>query len=532
MSNKHTISDLYQMQSLPLSAKIRMTEYRIRQWYEEYGGEVYVSFSGGKDSTVLLNIARNLYSDIEAVFVNTGLEYQSIRKFALSHENTREIRPQKTFREVLIDSGYPIVSKEVAKRVYEYRKYEETDRFNKTCAYKEFNGLREKPNGEKSSYNKERHKFLVKAPFKISHFCCLDMKETPCFLYEEKTGKKPIIATMANESRARMKSWLESGCNAFDSNRPSSQPMSFWTENDVLEYIYINNLRIAQAYGNVIADNQNCKFHTTGCQRTGCIFCLFGIRKDKDRIARLQIKEPKLADYVLRGGQFGADGYWQPSNNGLGYWFVIYAIGYITRGCPNKCPWCYVPRKEGNIKPYRRWTELVRYDTPDLILMDNNILASEYGIGQLKDMAGKGWRIDLNQGMDARLVTEEIADVLASLQWIKYIRFSCDTVSQVKHIDRVAELLAERGVKPYRLFVYLLVRKDLDEADYRVQQLKKYKGIYLYAQAERNEGLGIRPNKAQLEFTNRYIYGNLYRKETWKEYINKRPWVKRRLEGL
>ena len=69
--------------------------------------------------------------------------------------------------------------------------------------------------------------------------------------------------------------------------------------------------------------------------------------------------------------------------------------------------------------------------------MDNNILASEYGIGQLKDMAGKGWRIDLNQGMDARLVTEEIADVLASLQWIKYIRFSCDTVSQVKHIDRV-----------------------------------------------------------------------------------------------
>lgn len=152
-----------------------------------------------------------------------------------------------------------------------------------------------------------------------------------------------------------------------------------------------------------------------------------------------------------------------------------YAIGYITRGCPNKCPWCYVPRKEGNIKPYRRWTELVRYDTPDLILMDNNILASEYGIGQLKDMAGKGWRIDLNQGMDARLVTEEIADVLASLQWIKYIRFSCDTVSQVKHIDRVAELLAERGIKPYRLFVYLLVRKDLD---FENGFLKAY-GIYI-----------------------------------------------------
>ena len=207
-----------------------------------------------------------------------------------------------------------------------------------------------------------------------------------------------------------------------------------------------------------------------------------------------------------------------------------YAIGYITRGCPNKCPWCYVPRKEGNIRPYRLWTQLVRIDTPDLVLMDNNILASEYGIAQLKDMIGKGWRIDLNQGMDARLVTEEIADILAGLQWIKYIRFSCDTVSQVKHIDRVAEMLERRGIKPYRLFIYVLVRKDLDEADYRVQQLKKHKGIHLYAQAERNEGLGIRPNKAQLEFTNRYIYGNLYRKETWKEYLSKRPWVRQRLE--
>lgn len=207
-----------------------------------------------------------------------------------------------------------------------------------------------------------------------------------------------------------------------------------------------------------------------------------------------------------------------------------YAIGYITRGCPNKCPWCYVPKKEGNIKPYRLWTQLVRFDTPKLILMDNNILASDYGIGQLKDMIGKGWKIDLNQGMDARLVTKEIADILARLNWIKYIRFSCDTIGQIKHIDKVANLLEKRGIKPYRLFIYVLVRKDLEEADYRVQQLKKHKGIHLYAQAERNEGLGIRPNRQQLEFTNRYIYGNLYRKETWKEYLDKRPWVKQRLE--
>lgn len=145
-------------------------------------------------------------------------------------------------------------------------------------------------------------------------------------------------------------------------------------------------------------------------------------------------------------------------------------------------------------------------------------------------MIGKGWKIDLNQGMDARLVTEEVADILAGLDWIKWIRFSCDTIGQIESIDRVAEMLGSRGIKPYRLFIYVLVRKDLDEADYRVQRLKRHKGIHLYAQAERNEGLGIRPNKAQLEFTNRYIYGNLYRKETWKEYLDKRPWIMQRLE--
>ena len=105
-----------------------------------------------------------------------------------------------------------------------------------------------------------------------------------------------------------------------------------------------------------------------------------------------------------------------------------YAVGYITRGCPNKCSWCQVPIKEGNIRPYRTWQQLVRYDTDKLVLMDNNILASEYGIGQLENLIGSGYRIDLNQGMDARLVTPEIADILCRLEWIRHLRFSCDAI--------------------------------------------------------------------------------------------------------
>ena len=116
-----------------------------------------------------------------------------------------------------------------------------------------------------------------------------------------------------------------------------------------------------------------------------------------------------------------------------------YAIGFLTRGCPNKCEWCYVPRKEGNIRPYAKWQYIVRKDTKKLVLMDNNILASEYGIQQLAELTGTNYYIDLNQGMDIRLLNDDICKILAKLNWIKYIRFSCDTKSQLKHFERLVE---------------------------------------------------------------------------------------------
>lgn len=199
-----------------------------------------------------------------------------------------------------------------------------------------------------------------------------------------------------------------------------------------------------------------------------------------------------------------------------------YAIGYLTRGCIRKCRWCVVPKKEGTIRPYRKWQEVVRTDTDKLVLMDNNILACEYGIEQLEGLAESGYKIDLNQGMDARLVTKEIASVLAKIRWIKYIRFSCDTISQIKPIMNTIKLLGEQGVKPYKIFVYLLVTKDLKDASERVETLKSNAGISIYAQAERNWRLGIMPDKMQLEFAQRYIYGGRYRTETWEEYCKRR----------
>ena len=198
-----------------------------------------------------------------------------------------------------------------------------------------------------------------------------------------------------------------------------------------------------------------------------------------------------------------------------------YAIGYITRGCPNRCSFCIVPTKEGDIRPYSNWRNIVRADTNKLVLMDNNILACDYGITQLAELAGTNYRLDLNQGMDARLVNERVADIIARLKWIKYIRFSCDQIPQLEAIENAATLLADRGVKPSRLFIYLLVTKDLENADYRVQRLKQLK-VSIYAQAERNPARGIMPNAAQNKFAHRYVYGRCYKKETWPEYCRRK----------
>lgn len=112
-------------------------------------------------------------------------------------------------------------------------------------------------------------------------------------------------------------------------------------------------------------------------------------------------------------------------------------------------------KKRGGIQPYRTWEEVVRPDSEKLTLMDNNILACNYGLEQLEALSATHYKVDLNQGMDARLVTKKVAELLSRVKWQRYIRFSCDTTGQIKDILRVAALMGEYGVKPYRLFIYL-----------------------------------------------------------------------------
>lgn len=113
---------LKELQAMSLDRKIMTTQARIIEWYNHFNGNVYISFSGGKDSTVLLDIARKIFPDIPAVFSNTGLEYPEVRRFAASFENVDVVYPQMTFFNVVKDYGYPIISKEVSEAIYYARR--------------------------------------------------------------------------------------------------------------------------------------------------------------------------------------------------------------------------------------------------------------------------------------------------------------------------------------------------------------------------------------------------------------------------
>lgn len=307
MEHKQTKEHLRYLQSLPLGMKIRLAQQRVHEWVREFGENgVYVSFSGGKDSTVLLDIVRSLYPSVPAVFVDTGLEYPEIRAFVKTIENVVWLKPEMTFNLVLETYGYPVISKECSGKVYDARR-------GSKLAARYFDGSLIY-NGKPSSYSLERYAYLLDAPFPISNKCCDVMKKKPCKKYEKQAGRLPIIATMTCESRLREQQWLQHGCNAFEEDRPRSAPMSFWTEQDVLRYIHTHNLRYARAiYGDIVCDCDDPEqlrleetaealpLKTTGASRTGCMFCMFGVQCEShpNRFERMKKTHPQLWDYCI-----------------------------------------------------------------------------------------------------------------------------------------------------------------------------------------------------------------------------------------
>lgn len=146
------------------------------------------------------------------------------------------------------------------------------------------------------------------------------------------------------------------------------------------------------------------------------------------------------------------------------------AYGFLTRGCPNKCKWCVVPRKEGLIVPYMDIEEIAIEGRKKVVLMDNNILAAgDYAMEQLDKIIKGGYRLDFNQALDARLMTEEFAKMLAQVSWIdRRIRFGCDTPKQVDECERAMHMLNSHGFRG-EYFIYIMLNDNFGESYSRLQ---------------------------------------------------------------
>lgn len=299
---------LQQLQGLPLEVKIIKTKERIREWYEYWNGQVYVSFSGGKDSTALLHIVRQMYPDVEAVFVDTGLEYPEIRDFVKTFYNVTWLKPKKNFRQVLSEKGYPVVSKKYSRFIRDLQK---DSKNNAATRNLRLTGYNRKGVYCSSQILPMKWRYLIDAPFKCSEECCDIMKKEPFHRYQRQSGKYPIMGVIAEESSEREKQYKKYGCNAFDVEDPSSKPLSFWKNQDILEYFKRYNIPYCSIYGDIVPidqvpgqeslpgtiENLIC----TGCQRTGCMFCMFGVHLEQEpnRFQMMKETHPKQYDYCI-----------------------------------------------------------------------------------------------------------------------------------------------------------------------------------------------------------------------------------------
>lgn len=198
------------------------------------------------------------------------------------------------------------------------------------------------------------------------------------------------------------------------------------------------------------------------------------------------------------------------------FYGINYSMGFLTRGCPNKCKWCIVPDKEGNIKPHADIEEFTRHK--EVVLLDNNVLASEYGLKQIEKIAKLGLKIDFNQGLDARLIDNSVAQLLSKVKWLKPLRLACDSQSQKKHIKTAVELLRKNNCTPKRYFVYAIIQ-NIEESLDRIEFLRSL-NLDPFCQPYRDFNKNEEPMKEQKRLARYVNHKATFKSIKWNEYIN------------
>jgi len=279
-----------------LDKKINHALKRIQEFYKAEDGLVYIAFSGGKDSTVLLHLVRSLYPEVEAVFCNTTNEFVEVLSFVKQTENVVTVHPEMSFNKTVEVYGFPLVSKKVSKAILTLRAEADNTKATRNLYMTGYN--RKGHFSQRWKLAKKWLPLIKEAEFNITSKCCDILKKDPTKKYEKETGKRGFIGTMASDSIQRRSTWLKMGCNTYEGTSVKSRPLSVWTSSDIWEYIERFSVPYSKIYDDII-NEETGEVLIEGEHNTGCAYCAFGAHLEKsdlvtkNRFQRLALRKPK-----------------------------------------------------------------------------------------------------------------------------------------------------------------------------------------------------------------------------------------------